>query len=329
VTLRLHARPTGDPQRLLLILEIEDTGVGIAAGDQARIFEPFVQVGKLTTQKGTGLGLAITRQYVELMGGQISVESALGQGSKFRVELPVGRADAPALSAAEIRHGRVVGLAPDQPEYRVLIVEDQMENWLLLQRLLEDVGFQVRVGENGAVGVEMFRLWLPHFIFMDIRMPVMDGLEATQRIRALEGGREVKIAALTASVFKEERANVMAVGMDDFVRKPYRAEEILDCLARHLGARYVYEQAPAAAAEERTATLRPEALAALSPELRGELSDALVSLDVARIAELIRRVSALDPALGDALADHASQLGYGAILKALQAGDGDAAKEAV
>jgi signal transduction histidine kinase/CheY-like chemotaxis protein len=328
VTLRLNARPADDPKRLLLIAEVEDSGVGIAAEDQARIFDPFVQASGLTLQKGTGLGLAIARTYVELMGGRLSVESAPGKGSIFRVEAPVGQAEESEVSAAEIKQGRVVGLAPGRTEYRILIVEDQMENWLLLQRLMEGVGFQVRVAENGAAGVEMFQKWRPHLIWMDIRMPVMDGLEATRRIRTLDGGREVKIAALTASVFKEERDNVMAVGMDDFIRKPYRAEEIFGCLARQLDVRFVHEESTAASTAP-AAALRPESLATLPQELRRELTDALVSLDTARIGGIIRRVSELDKTLGDTLARHAGQLGYTTILQALQAVKVKLTKEAV
>ena len=319
VTLRLNARSADVPERLLLIVGVEDTGAGITPEDQARIFVPFVQVGKLNTQKGTGLGLAIARTYVELMGGRLSVESAPGKGSIFRVEAPVERAEESEVSAVEIKRGRVVGLAPGQPEYRILIVEDQMENWLLLRRLMEGVGFPVRVAENGAAGVGMFQEWRPHFIWMDIRMPVMDGLEATRRIRALDGGREVKITALTASVFKEERDNVTAAGMDDFIRKPYVPEEIFDCLARQLDVRFVYEEATMAAAAAPTVALHPKALSTLPQELRRELTDALVSLDAARITNIIHRVSEIDPALGDTLAQHANQLNYTAILQALHA----------
>jgi signal transduction histidine kinase/DNA-binding NarL/FixJ family response regulator len=328
VILRLNARPSDVPERLLLIVEVEDSGAGIVTADQQRIFDPFIRVGNLTLQKGTGLGLAIARTYVELMGGRISVESTPGKGSIFRVEVPVERAEESEVSAAEIGQGRIVGLAPGQPEYRILIVEDQMENWLLLRRLMEGVGFQVRVAEDGAAGVEMFQEWRPHFIWMDIRMPVMDGLEATRRIRTLDGGREVKIAALTASVFKEERDNVMTAGMDDFIRKPYRTEEIFGCLARQLEVRFVYEESTVAATAP-TVALRPEALVALPQELRRDLTDALVSLDVARIGETIRRVSELDTALGDTLAQHAGQLGYTAILQALQAVRGNLTKEAI
>lgn len=327
VTLRLKVRPTDIPKRQMLIIEVEDSGVGISAEDQAHIFDPFFQAGDLTFQKGTGLGLTITRQFMDLMGGRISVKSTPGTGSIFRVEAPVEWAEESEVNAAEIKRGRVVGLAPGQPEYRILIVEDQMENWLLLQRLLEDVGLPVRVAKNGVEGVEMFQAWRPHFILMDLRMPVMDGLEATQRIRALDSGREVKIAALTASVFKEERDNVLAAEMDDFISKPYRPEEIFACLTRHLGIRFIDEGAAAASALTPMAALNSEALATLPDEFRGELTTAIVSLDNTRIAELIRRVSELNPALGEALAHHADHLSYTAILRALRAGGEHPARE--
>jgi CheY-like chemotaxis protein len=203
--------------------------------------------------------------------------------------------------------------------YRLLIVEDQKENWLLLRQLLEGVGFSVRVAEDGAAGVETFRTWRPHLIWMDIRMPIMDGLEATRHIRALDGGQAVKIVALTASVFQEERDNVMQAGMDDFVCKPYRAGELFDCLRRQLDIHFVYETAPVAAAPP--VALRPESFATLSPELRGELTDALVNLDTVRIGKVIRRIAEGDPVLGDALAQHAGQFGYTTILQALRAGN--------
>jgi signal transduction histidine kinase/DNA-binding NarL/FixJ family response regulator len=319
VTLRLNARPADVTQRLLLVAEVEDSGVGISAEDQERIFDPFVQGSNLTLQKGTGLGLSIARTYVELMGGQVSVESTPGKGSIFRVEVPVERAEESEVRGAEIKRQRVLGLEPGQPECRILIVEDQMENWLLLRRLMEDAGFSVRVVGNGKEGVETFQEWRPHFIWMDIRMPIMDGLEATRRIRELGGGRAVKIVALTASVFKEERDNVVAAGMDDLIRKPYRSEEIFDCLVRQLGVRFVYEASSVAIAIEPTTPLRPEALTTLSPELRQELTAALVSLDVARITKIIHRVSEADPALGENLSVHANRLSYTDILKALKA----------
>jgi signal transduction histidine kinase/DNA-binding response OmpR family regulator len=317
VTLRLKTLVAAPAPGLRLVMEVEDTGIGIALEDQPRIFEPFVQVGQLTTQKGTGLGLALTRTYVELMGGQIGVESAPGQGALFRLEVPVERAEESEVNSARINPGTVMALAPGQPAYRLLIVEDQAENWLLLQRLLEPVGFRVRVAENGALGVAAFQDWRPHLIGMDIRMPVMDGLEATQRIRALPGGRDVKIVALSASTFEEERERVLAAGIDDFIRKPYRSEELFDCLARQLGAKFLYAETVAFKAPSASA-LRPEDLTPLSAALRQELTVALIGLDNVQLEAVIHRISGQHPALGERLMAHAGQWSYTAILQALR-----------
>ena len=317
VTLRLATRPMQDPCRVTLVIDIVDSGEGIAGEDQERIFEPFVQLGPKSDQKGTGLGLGITRQFVALMGGLVRVESAPGTGTTFHVELPVEPAKVSAMAASGDRDPRVVRLMPGQPEYRVLIVEDQAENWQLLGRLLEQAGFQVRVAQNGAEGVEMFREWRPQFIWMDWRMPVMDGLEATRRIRALEGGHDVKLAVLSASVFKEETEQVLAAGADDFVPKPIQFSRIYNCMEHHLGVRFTFDDVRPCS-EETGSELDPAALAALPSALRAGLADALVSLDAARIGELVRRVSEEDPTLGGVLADRTDRLEYSAILRALQ-----------
>jgi CheY-like chemotaxis protein len=238
VKLCFRVQPGEDAEHLQLTFEVEDTGVGIAPEDRERIFEPFVQVGKHSWRKGTGLGLTITRQLVGLMQGTIGVESTPGEGSCFRVEIPAERAHELRPKAVPEAWERVTGLEEGQPEYRILIVDNERENWMLLQRLLTRIGFAVRIAENGAEGIETFVDWHPHFIWMDLNMPVMNGLEATRRIRALEGGQVVKIVAVTASRFSDDQSEVLAAGLDDFVLKPYRLTEVFDCMARHLGVRY-------------------------------------------------------------------------------------------
>jgi len=228
VTVRLDGTRMDSSRRIVLILEVEDTGIGIAPDDQAHIFDPFVQVGRASAQKGAGLGLSICRQLVEIMGGSIRVWSRPGQGSLFRVELPVEQAEESEEVGANEDHGEVMSLLPGQPEYRILVVEDKRENWLLLQRLLEDAGFRVQVAENGALAIEMFRTWKPHLIWMDLRLPGMGGMEAARKIRALDGGPQVKIVAISASAFVQQRQEVLAAGLDEFVRKPYRRQDIFD-----------------------------------------------------------------------------------------------------
>ena len=313
VTLRLGTKRNASSH---LMIEVEDTGPGIAPEDQQRIFEPFVQLANLADNKGTGLGLTITRQFVQLMKGRLTLESVLGKGSLFRVDLPLRKAldsEIGTLHRADERD--VTRLAPGQPDWRILIVEDQRENQLLLARLLESVGFQVKVADNGKQGVELFQSWSPHLIWMDRRMPVMDGIEATKVIRGLPGGKQVKVVAVTASAFMEQRSELMDAGMDDFVRKPYRPHEIYECLTRQLGVCYEYS----ASSEPADASLKlpQQALSALPEELRRDLEDALRNLDSERIARVIGQVSGYDERLHNALAALAGNFDYPTILKAI------------
>ncbi|QPK64859.1 PAS domain S-box protein [Methylomonas sp. LL1] len=314
VTLRLGARENA---RHHLLIEVEDSGPGIAPENQTRLFEPFVQLSDGGAQSGTGLGLAITRQFVKLMGGSIRVESALGKGSLFRVELPVELASpAEILQPEPHKLSEVVGLAPGQPSYRILIVEDQRENQLLLRRLMNDIGLEVRVVENGLQCLELFPDWRPDLIWMDKQMPVMDGIEATKRIRSLPHGEMVKIVAVTASAFKEQQREMLDAGMDDFVRKPYRFDEIYDCLARQLGLEYLYHS-DSPADETATVTLTARMLEELPEALRLQLRDALISLDNEQITQAIRMVAEVDAIVGFALSRLADYFDYPAILKLL------------
>jgi signal transduction histidine kinase/CheY-like chemotaxis protein len=315
VVVRVDSRAIEQSQSLTLILDVEDTGIGIAPEDQSRIFDAFIQAGTPRTRQGTGLGLAISRSFVQLLGGTIQVESEVGCGSRFRVEVPVETAEASEVASTNPAP-KVVGLQPGQPDYRVLIVEDQKENWLLLQRLLQMAGFQVRVVENSAEAVEVFETWRPHFIWMDLRLPGDSGLEAAKRIRSLDAGRDVKIVAVTASAFATQREDVLAAGLDDFLRKPYRPAEIFDCMARHLGVRYIYREHSTEDAAAKPIALRPEDLATLPPGLLDELENAIVSLDQGRIALVVREVTKHSDPVGSVLSLLANQFAYTPILNA-------------
>jgi signal transduction histidine kinase/DNA-binding response OmpR family regulator len=307
-------------EKLWLICEVTDTGIGIAPDDQERIFEPFVQVGKSGDMKGTGLGLAITRQYVELMGGRLWVQSELEKGSTFHFEIPVGLAASmenrpPALELP----GTVIGLAPDQPLFRLLVADDIEDTRLLLRRILEPIGFQIREVANGEQAIEVFKEWHPHFIWMDCRMPVLDGLSATRKIRTLEGGHKVVIVALTASVFKEQRDQMLTSGCDDFLRKPFREEEIFEMLARHLGIRYIHEQKPGFV-NEVVAMVRPnQALfRGISPELRAQLRRAALECNAEQVANVIAEVRLTDETAASGLATLAKTYRYPEILQLIE-----------
>ncbi|ANE56100.1 ATP-binding protein [Methylomonas sp. DH-1] len=313
VTLRLGSHRNSHTH---LMIEVEDTGPGIAETEREHVFEPFVQLGEQGDSKGTGLGLTITRQFVQLMGGQLTLESSVGKGSLFRIDLPLqDTAEPQTLVPAADRSGEIVGLAPGQPQYRILIVEDQLENQLLLGQLMADIGMQVEVAKDGAQGLALFQSWQPHLIWMDRRMPRMDGLQAAQAIRQLPGGDRVKIVAVTASAFMEQREEMLQAGMDGFIRKPYRAEEIYACLAEQLGLEFVYRSDTPGPAQDDTLTA--EMLAGLPAELRQELRTALESLEHPRIAQTLDRIGELDRPLQKILAQLVENFDYPTILKHL------------
>lgn len=246
------------PPQVLIRFEVEDTGVGIAENEQKDLFEPFMQTrsGQLS-QEGTGLGLPISRQFVRFMGGEMGVSSVLGQGSTFRFTIPVDLATAAEMSPP-LPDRPVIGLAPDQPCYRLLVVEDNPENRHFLVQLLQSVGFEVWEATNGREAITVWAAQSPHLIWMDIRMPIMDGYEATQQIRQLEHqtGTSTKILALTASAFEDERAAILAAGCDDFIGKPVAESVIFEKLVEYLGVRYVYQE------QETSRTPEPQATAA-------------------------------------------------------------------
>ncbi len=302
--------------RLLLLIEVEDSGPGIGEEDRKRLFKPFVQLATSGEQKGTGLGLTITKQFVELMGGVITLDSRVGTGSLFRVELPVDVAETSDLAKPKSkRYGEVVGLVPGQPRYRILVAEDQAESRILLKRLMSDIGLEVKEAENGLSCVERFKAWHPDLIWMDRRMPEMDGDEAARRIRQLPGGDKVKIIAVTASVFAEEQDEMLKAGMDDFVRKPYRFEEIYRCLSEQLGLRYNFEEKPDG--DKAAVELTPEMIAVLPETLRIDLRDALESLEAGAISGAIERVGGYDAELQRVLSRIADNFEYPVILNAL------------
>jgi signal transduction histidine kinase/DNA-binding response OmpR family regulator len=266
----------------LLSFEVEDSGEGIAPEQLTSLFQPFVQTSSgLRSQEGTGLGLAISRQFVQLMGGEMSVRSEPGRGSLFHFEvmLPATSADSVAERSGE---RRVIGMVPEQRgRYRVLIADDKWENRRLLAEWLGAVGFQVREAANGQQALQVWEQWEPHLIWMDLRMPVMDGYEASRRIKSSLKGQGTVVIALTASTFEQEHAVTLATGCDDFVRKPVREATIFAKMARHLGVRFVYEE-PRSGLEgsaEQTPRLTAELLAALPADLLAELRVAVEQVD--------------------------------------------------
>ncbi len=225
-----------------LNFKIRDTGVGISEAELPKLFEAFTQAqaGK-EAQEGTGLGLTISRKFIQLMGGDISVESELGKGTTFFFTIQVKPGQDINSKLPETRQ-KVLGLTPGQPTYKILTVDDKEINCKLLIKLLEPLGFELKEARNGLEAITIWNEWEPHLIFMDMRMPVMDGYEATKYIKSTTKGNATAIIALTASVLEEEKAIVLSAGCDDFIRKPFTEQSIFEALAQHLGVEYIYEE---------------------------------------------------------------------------------------
>jgi CheY-like chemotaxis protein len=311
-----------------VVFEVEDTGPGIAPDEQAHIFEPFVQTtAGVRIRKGSGLGLTISQQFVQLMGGTLRVDSQPGHGARFTVTLPLHVAAATTAATRDDAR-RVVALAPDQPVFRILVVDDEADNRQLLLTLLAPLGFDVREAGNGHEAVTIAQAWQPHLIWMDLRMPLLDGYAAAQQIKAAAPAPPPVIIAVSASSAADARATVLAAGCDDFIRKPFRDSEIFAALARYLGVRYVYADAePAIAAHSsrpRAAdgNLDAAALAALPADVLEELERAIVDADPVLIGQRIAQVRTQSATLADALTVRVDRFEHTHILACIAAARG-------
>ncbi len=278
-------------EQLAILFEIEDTGPGIAPYELEGLFEAFVQtkVGK-EAQEGTGLGLPIARKFVQLMGGDMTVSSEVGQGTVFQFYIQIIAVDTTEIEDKQPMR-RVVALEPNQPQYRILIVDDKSYNRQLLTKMLVPLGFEVKEGCNGHEAIEIWKTFEPHLIWMDMRMPVMNGYEATTQIKTHLKGQATAIIALTASILEEEQAVILSTGCDDFVRKPFHEHDIFEKMAQYLGIRYVYEElTPSTPQATPTDLSFQESLAAMSKEWIDQLYQAAELIDNEQVLQLIEQI---------------------------------------
>ncbi|MCP4536471.1 MAG: response regulator [Chloroflexi bacterium] len=310
--------------------EVEDTGSGIAHAEMDVLFDPFVQTASgRKSLAGTGLGLPISRQFVQAMGGDMAVSSEAGKGSRFAFEAPFEAADPSTIRTGAAAQGQIqkqiVGLAPDQPTldgpYRILVVEDNPESRLLMLKLLQPLGFDVREAVNGKEGIAIHASWQPHLIFMDMRMPVMDGYEAVRQIRDAEAIKPAEgeqkpptpIIALTASSLVRDDAHIVDAGCDDTIRKPFQHSVIFEKLAQYLDVRFVYAEQAAATSEIPAGddALLSEQIAALSPEWRARLNHAASAGDRQKTYAVIAQIREQEPGLPRSnLADSLTRLAH-------------------
>jgi len=316
IGVRVRVGTEGTPEPCLRV-EVEDTGPGISPDEQEKLFRHFEQT-KTGQQAGTGtgLGLAISREFVRLMGGDITLSSQVGEGSVFIIQLPLKEGEA---SAVELRDNLrpVIRLQAGQSTCRVLIADDVEDNRQLLAQLLASVGFEIRLATNGAQAVQEFERWRPQLILMDFRMPVMDGHEAIRRIRAMPGGAKTKIIAVTASALDENRKDLMGVGADDFIGKPFREAELFQKIHTHVGVEYEYGEDLGAELLETDGALSTESIQLLPSNLIDQMREAVIGADLDQLLATIQKFDARDPTTARGLRSLAEHFEYQKLLDLL------------
>jgi signal transduction histidine kinase/CheY-like chemotaxis protein len=311
VSLRADSRPT--ERGALLTLTVEDTGVGIAADELDRVFEPFGQTESgIASRSGTGLGMPITRDFARMLGGDLSVTSEPGRGTTFVLTLNVSIGAFSDLAPRGSRFMGPVKLAPGLPPPKILVVDDEADNRVVLAELLSTAGLRVVVAVDGVDALERFDAERPDFVFMDVKMPRMDGLEAIRRIRQHPNGAAVPIVALSASVYEQESGLVVSEGASGFIPKPFHEQRIWEVLRKELNLSLIggsLAPAPSEPSRDDVAALGEESLLALRVALEngdvdraGELLNALGDRHDRVVSVFRRRLADFDIAGALALA---------------------------
>jgi len=304
VVLRVEALPEPDGM-VRLKFEVEDSGPGISPEDIQHLFKAFFQTntGK-RMPGGTGLGLTISREFVHLMGGDLTVSSQLGSGTKFRFDVQVGMGIDAEKHTSTLQINQVSHLVPGTPLFRILVADDRAVNRELLRQLLEPVGFEIRTANDGAETISLCKTWSPHLVLLDLRMPVMDGYEAASEIKKIFG-TSIKIIAVSASVFVQDQKRAQEHGADAFLAKPFRESELFEKIKQLIGVDYIYESIKTGL-ESTNATpnqkaFSSDAIRRLPPELVNALREATYRAKYDEMISLSNQVTTIDAPLGNQL----------------------------
>ena len=217
---------------------INDTGKGIPREEIGKILQPFMQSSNVDHEGGTGLGLAITNSFINLMGGELEIKSQVGTGSTFSFELPFEVTDTAPVEADS--RGTVISIKDNKP-VKALIVDDKVNNRLILKTMLENVGFVTMEAENGLQAIERAKEFDPQLIFMDIKMPVMDGYESVEKLKETEQGKGIRIFALTASAFRHDEKKIFESGFDGFLPKPFKLDSLFRLISDNSPVEFIYD----------------------------------------------------------------------------------------
>ncbi len=300
-----------------LEVEVEDSGLGIPEKDIGTIFDSFRQSDAGKHIGGTGLGLAICSQMLELMGGSISVQSVEGKGSSFRFTFPFTETDSVDEKESSRLDREVIGLEETSGNISILIVDDRKENRDLLEEILKPIGFRTTFAENGKEAVDLFFSWKPDCILMDLRMPVLDGYEATTLIRKDRMGKTLPIIAVTASAFEDDEKEVLRAGFDGYIRKPFRRGELFAVLQKLLGLTYLFASGGELKSAPEERALTSDDLSSLEETMKKKMVDAVEEGDMMEFSELVREVEKISPRVAQALQEMAGMFDYEGILSLL------------
>ena len=307
---------------LRILYEIEDTGPGIAPEDLKNLFQAFFQTstGK-STSGGTGLGLAISRQFVRMMGGEMTVNSKQGVGSIFRFDIQVSLGESVQMEVGDMSGHHAVHLLPGIPACRILIVDDMELNRTLLSRILEPLGFEIQNASNGAEAIAQCQAWKPHLILMDLRMPGMDGYEASRKIR-YEHGDTIKIIAISASAFEEHQNKAREAGMNAFIAKPFKPSELLETIKQLAGVDYIYRSENGTAAEPvrhiPSEVPIEQEIHRLPVELVNQLYEATCRAEYDLMLSIVDQIAARETSIGQRLRQLVEQFDYASLQEILK-----------
>jgi ammonium transporter, Amt family len=313
-----------DPQDefRLLTFAVADTGVGIAPEELEHLFEPFSQTnsGK-QAQEGTGLGLTISRKFVQLMGGELKVQSVVNQGSIFSFEIQIPRTDPEQIALnnnlpTSLTGQAVLSLTPEQSPPRILVVDDRELNRELLVNLLQPIGFDLATAVDGAEAIAAWQSWQPDLILMDLRMPKLNGEKAIEIIKS-DPTSMTKIIALTASALETEKASIMNLGCDDFLRKPFKIDELLLMMTKYLGVCYTYAEDNAVQSLLSPLNLTDQAFEDISQELLRSLKQSIMEIDLDKIEQITQQIGQENELLAQAIEQYISNFEYEQILNLL------------
>ena len=305
-------------EKSYLVVDVQDSGQGISEEELNSLFQHFVQTSSgIKKGSGTGLGLALSRELAILMGGNISVTSQVGKGSifTFKVEIKEGGIE----KVKELNTKHIISLKEGQKTYRVLVVDDKFENLKVVVKFLTMVGFETKEAVNGVDAIEKFEEWNPDLILMDMRMPVMDGYEATRLIKLTDKGKQTPIIAVTASSFEEEQKQIDLLNLQGHIRKPFRKNELYSCIGKVLDIKYIYEEASSTPKTNiLDANMISNGVINLPDKLIAQMSNALGVADLDLLIKLIKSIETINPQLTKYLLTLANNYEYGKLQQILK-----------